>query len=123
MTPFSLQPTLLPQSTLGKAGNYLLNEYEALRGYLEDGRFEIDNILVENDIRPTAVGRKRWLFIGHPNAGWRSAVIYSVRISARRRCLNPQTYLTDVLARRPSIKITQIHELLPGNWKPEMASP
>jgi len=47
LTPFSLQPTLLPQSTLGKAGNYLLNEYEALRGYLEDGRFEIDNILVE----------------------------------------------------------------------------
>jgi transposase len=118
-----LQPQLLPQSTLGKAVNYFLNDYQALHGYLEDGRFEIDNNLVENDIRPTAVGRKRWLFIGHPNAGWRSAVIYSVLISARRRGLNPQTYLSDVLARLPSIKITQIHELLPGNWKPEMASP
>lgn len=119
-----LQPKLLPQSTLGKAVNYFLNEYQALRGYLEDGRFEIDNNLVENDIRPTAVGRKRWLFIGHPNAGWRSAVIYSVLISARRRCLNPQTYLADVLARLPSIKITQIHELLPGNWQPDAgASP
>ena len=73
-----LQPKLLPKSTLGKAVNYFLNEYHALLGYLHDGRFEIDNNLIENDIRPTAVGRKRWLFIGHPQAGWRSAVIYSV---------------------------------------------
>jgi hypothetical protein len=56
---------------LGKALNYFLHEYEALTGYLRDGRFEIDNNLVENAIRPTAVGRKRWLFLGHPQAGWR----------------------------------------------------
>jgi hypothetical protein len=56
--------------------NYFLNDYDALVGYLKDGRFEIDNNLVENDIRPAAVGRKRWLFIGHPDAGWRSAVIW-----------------------------------------------
>jgi transposase len=117
-----LQPKLLPHSTLGQAVNYFLNEYDALLGYLQDGRFEIDNNLVENDIRPTAVGRKRWLFIGHPQAGWRSAVIYSMLISARRRGLNPQDYLTDVLARLPSIKITHLHELLPGNWKPESGS-
>jgi hypothetical protein len=95
-----LQPKLLPQSTLGQAVNYFLNECDALLRYLEDGRFEIDNNLVENDIRPTAVGRKRWLFIGHPDAGWRSAVIYSLLISARRRGLNPQIYSTDVLAPR-----------------------
>ena len=52
-----LQPSLLPKSTLGKAVNYFLNEYDALVGYLKDGRFEIDNNLIENDIRPTAVGR------------------------------------------------------------------
>jgi hypothetical protein len=60
-----------------------------------------------------AVGRRRWLFIGHPHAGWRSAVIYSILISCRRRGLNPEEYLTDVLARLPSMKIHQIHELLP----------
>jgi len=92
--------------------NYFLNDYDALVGYLKDGRLEIDNNLVENDIRPAAVGRKRWLFIGHPDAGWRSAVIYSILGSCRRRGLNPHEYLTDVLARLPSIKITQIHELL-----------
>jgi len=113
-----LQPQLLPKSTLGKAVNYFLNQYDALRGYLEDGRFEIDNNLVENDIRPTAVGRKRWLFIGHPQAGWRSAVIYSILISCRRRGLNPQEYLADVLARLPSLKITQIQDMLPAHWKP-----
>jgi transposase len=113
-----LKPQLLPKSTLGQAVNYFLNEYQALLGYLEDGRFEIDNNLVENAIRPTAVGRKRWLFIGHPKAGWRSAVIYSLLISARRRGLNPQAYLTDVLTRLPTMKITEIHQLLPGNWKP-----
>ena len=113
-----LKPQLLPKSTLGQAVKYFLNEYQALLGYLDDGRFEIDNNLVENDIRPAAVGRKRWLFIGHPQAGWRSAVIYSVLQSARRRGLNPQLYLTDILARLPSLKITQIRELLPGYWKP-----
>lgn len=56
-----LQFQLLPKSTLGQAVHYFLKEYQALRGYLDDGRFEIDNNLVENDIRPTAVGRKRWL--------------------------------------------------------------
>ena len=103
---------------MGKAISYFLDEYEALTGYLRDGRFEIDNNLVENSIRPTAVGRRRWLFIGHPDAGWRSAVIYSIIVSCRRRGINPQDYLTDVLRRLPGQKINRIDELLPGNWKP-----
>ena len=116
-----LQPALLPKSTMGKAANYFLNEYDALTGYLQDGRFEIDNNLIENSIRPTAVGRKRWLFIGHPDAGWRSAVIYSILVTCRRRGINPQDYLTDVLGRLPTIKINQIDSLLPANWKPATA--
>ncbi len=113
-----LKPLLLPQSTLGKAVNYFINEYEPLKGYLRDGRFEIDNNLIENSIRPTAVGRRRWLFIGHPNAGWRSAIIYSIIVSCRRRGINPQEYLTDVLGRLPSAKTSDIQSLMPANWKP-----
>lgn len=113
-----LYATLLPKSTLGKAVSYFLNDYDALTGYLRDGRFEIDNNLIENSIRPTAVGRKRWLFIGHPDAGWRSAVIYSVLVSCRRRGINPQDYLSDVLARLPTITINQLDYLLPAHWKP-----
>jgi len=114
-------PRVLPQSTLGKAVRYLLNEYTALIGYLQDGRFEIDSNLVENDVRPSAVGKKRWLFIGHPNAGWRSAVIYTIIQSCRRYGINPQEYLTDVLRRLPSMTTSQVKDLLPANWKPRQA--
>jgi transposase len=114
-----LQPQLLPQSSLGKAISYFLNEYEPLLGYLRDGRFEIDNNLCENAIRPVAVGRKRWLFLGHPEAGWRSAVIYSILISCRRRGINPQDYLTDVLRRLPSMRALEVIDLVPGRWKPK----
>lgn len=114
----ALQSQLLPKSTLGKAVNYLINEYQALTGYLACGRYEIDNNLVENSIRVPAVGRRRWLFIGHPDAGWRSAVIYSLIVSCRRRGINPQEYLTDVLRRLPAMKITEIEALLPECWKP-----
>lgn len=116
-------PRVLPQSTLGKAVRYLLNEYTALVGYLRDGKFEIDSNLVENDVRPSAVGKRRWLFIGHPEAGWRSAVIYTMIQSCRRYGLNPQDYLTDVLQRLPSLSTSQVRNLLPSNWNnPRYAS-
>ena len=113
-----LRAAVLPKSTIGKALSYFLDEYDALTGYLRDGRFEIDNNLVENAIRPMAVGRRRWLFIGHPAAGWRSAIIYSVIASCRRRGINPLDYLTDVLRRLPALKITEIDLLLPAHLKP-----
>jgi hypothetical protein len=108
----------LPQSSLGKAVTYLLNEYEALIGYLKSPVYAVDNNLVENSIRGPAIGRRRWLFVGHPDAGWRSAVIYTFTVSCRRRGINPQEYLTDVLQRLPSLNITQIEPLLPEHWKP-----
>ena len=113
-----LQPVLLPQSSMGKAIRYFLNEYDALLVYLESPDYQIDNNLIENAIRPSCVGKKRWLFIGHPDAGWRSAVIYSIIQSCRRRGINPQDYLTDVLTRLPALKNTELEPLLPGNWKP-----
>lgn len=111
-------PRVLPGTTLGKAVRYFLNEYTAMVGYLKDGRFEIDQNLVENDVRPSAVGRKRWLFIGHPDAGWRSAVIYTLIQSCRRRGINPQDYLTDVLRRLPSLTAREAGQLVPSRWKP-----
>jgi transposase len=112
------EPRFMPQSSLGKAINYFFKEYTALVGYLRDGRFEIDNNLVENEARPPAVGRRRWLFIGHPDAGWRSAVIYTIIQSCRRRGINPQEYLTDVLQRLPSMTNQQVKDLVPSRWKP-----
>lgn len=117
-----LQSRFLPKSTIGSAIRYFLDEYDALTGYLRDGRYEIDNNLVENSIRPTAVGKKRWLFIGHPDAGWRSAVIYSIIVSCRRRGINPQDYITDVLRRLVTAKTGDIQDLMPAHWKPPTAA-
>jgi len=111
-------PRFLPQSSLGKAVKYFLNEYKAVVGYLRDGQFQVDNNLVENDVRPSVVGRKRWLFIGHPDAGWRSAVIYTIIQSCRRRGINPQEYLTDVLGRLPAMKNHEVKNVLPSRWQP-----
>ena len=108
----------LPQSPLGKAARYALNEWAALTKYLEDGRLEIDNNLTENAIRPSAVGKKNWLFIGHPDAGWRAAVIYTLIVSCRRRGIEPWDYLRDVLQRLPAMKQSEITTLLPAHWKP-----
>ena len=75
----------LPQSLLGQAIDYTLNQWPTLELFLSDGRVEIDNNLVENAIRPTALGQKNWLFIGAAGAGQRSAILYTVIESCRRR--------------------------------------
>src|SRR5262249_2705820 len=103
---------------LGKALRYCLAEWKPLNRYLSDGRLEIDNNLTENAIRPSALGKKNWLFIGHPEAGWRSAVIYSIVVSCRRRAIDPWQYLSDVFKPLPALKQTQLQTLLPAHWKP-----
>lgn len=107
---------VLPKSVLGQAIDYTLSRWEALTRYVEDGRLEIDNNLCENAIRPTAVGKKNFLFVGHPQAGQRSAVIYSVLGSCRRHGINPAEYLQDVFERLPKAKTSEIKSLTPAAW-------
>ncbi len=106
----------LPQSLMGKAIDYTLNDWPMLGVYLEDGRVEIDNNLVENAIRPTAIGKKNWLFVGEANAGQRSAIIYSIIESCRRRGIDPHAYLRDVLTRLPHLTNRQIKDITPEAW-------
>ena len=87
-----------------------------LQVYLTDGRVEIDNNLVENAIRPTAIGKKNWLFIGDAHAGARSAIIYTIIESCRRRQLDPYRYLRDVLTRLPQMTNRQIPDVTPEAW-------
>jgi transposase len=107
---------VLPQSVLGQAIDYILARWEALIRYVDDGRLEVDNNLCENSIRPTAVGKKNFLFIGHPEAGQRSAVIYSVLGSCRRHGINPAEYLQDVFERLPKAKTSEVKSLTPAAW-------
>ncbi len=77
-----------PKSGLGQALQYALGQWPAMQTFLEDGLVEIDNNDTENDIRPSAVGKKNWLFVGSPEAGKRSAVMCTLLISARK---SPET--------------------------------
>ena len=106
----------LPQSPLGSAIDYALGQWRTLEIYLRDGRVEIDNNLVENAIRPTAIGKKNWLFIGEADAGQRSAIVYTLIECCRRRGLNPFAYLRDVLTRLPNMTNRQIPEVTPEAW-------
>ena len=106
----------LPQGLLGQAIDYTLKRWSALIQFVEDGTLEIDNNLIENAIRPSALGKKNFLFFGHPEAGERSAVIYTLLGSCRRHGLNPFDYLKDLFTRLPSAKITQIKEFTPAAW-------
>jgi transposase len=106
----------LPQSLLGQAIDYTLGQWPTLTIFLNDGRVEIDNNLVENAIRPTAIGKKNWLFIGDAQAGERSAIIFTVIESCRRRGIDPYTYLRDVLTRLPHMTNRQIPEVTPQAW-------
>jgi hypothetical protein len=101
---------------MGKAIDYALRQWNSLLLYLDDGRLEIDTNLVENAIRPTAIGKKNWLFIGEAQAGDRSAIIYTVIESCRRRGLDPYAYLRDVVTRLPFATNQQIEELTPEGW-------
>jgi len=105
-----------PQSLMGKALSYALGQWEYLEVYMGDGRLEIDNNEVENAIRPTALGRKNWLFIGAEDAGWRSAVIYSIIQSCKANGVEPYAYLKDVLTRLPSMTNHQIPTITPKAW-------
>ncbi len=90
---------ILPQSLTGKAVDYALGQWTALQVFVSNGLVEIDNNLVENAIRPTALGKKNWLFFGHAEAGERSAIIYTLIESCRRRAIDPYAYLRDMLTR------------------------
>ncbi len=106
----------LPKSAMGRAIDYTLTLWPMLTVYLEDGRIEIDNNPVERAIRPTAVGKKNWLFIGEAEAGQRSAVLFTIIEACRSRGIDPQTYLRDVLTRLPSMTMRQIKDVTPAAW-------
>jgi len=111
-------PTVLPKSKIGKAFYYLIGRYNKIYIYLQDGRLEIDNNLIENSIRPVALGRKNYLFAGSHSGAEKAAIIYSLLGSCKLQNINPYDYLQDVLERLPEHPVNRLHELLPTNWKP-----
>lgn len=107
---------VLPQSTIGKAIGYSLKRWDKLCLYTTDARLQIDNNLVENAIRPVAIGRKNYLFAGSHNGARRAAMLYSFLGTCKINNISPFEWLRDILSRIPSHSVNKLEELLPNNW-------
>jgi len=104
----------LPKSLSGKAATYTLNQWAALNRYLEDGDLSIDNNASERAMRPVAIGRKNWMFVGSKPAGHRAAILMSLIASCKANLVEPWAWLKDVLIQLP-LGAT-LDSLLPNTW-------
>ncbi len=107
-----------PSKLISKAIGYSLNHWEKLCIYTTDGRLRIDNNLIENTIRPVALGRKNYMFAGSHEGAQRGAMMYSFMASCKLNNVNPWEWLSDVLQRIKEHPANRLSELLPGKWKP-----
>ena len=80
---------------MGDAAQYALNRWSSLVRYAKPslGHVNLDQNAIEGNIRPTKIGAKNWMHIGHPDAGWRSAVLYTVMGTCRLVKIDPFAYL------------------------------
>jgi transposase len=108
----------LPQSLTGEAIGYTLGQWDKLLVFLQDGRVHIDNNLVENTIRPSAIGKKNWLFMGDPKSGERAALFYTLIGNCHRAGIDAQSYLTDLFTRLadPAQTTKTLQDLTPQGW-------
>ncbi len=106
------------KSDLAGAIRYARSRWTELTRYLDDGRLEISNNAAENQIRPLKLGAKNWLFAGSDTGGIRAAAFYTIIRTALLNGVEPEAYLTDVIARIGSHPINRLTELLPWNWQP-----
>jgi transposase len=94
-----------------------LNNWAALTRYPESGILDIDNNACERAMRPVAIGRKNFLFVGSDRGGRAAAVAYSLIQTCKLHRIEPFAYLSDVLRRLPGYPINRVAELLPFRWK------
>ncbi len=108
-------PKISGKSELAKAIRYALTRMRRLRPYLDHGFLEIDNNSAERAMKPIALGRKNYLFVGSEGGGKSAAIAYTLIQTAKHNGVDPQAWLTDVLKRIAEHKITKLDELLP--WR------
>ncbi|UCG07455.1 MAG: IS66 family transposase [Desulfobacterales bacterium] len=105
-----------PKGLLGKAVNYTLRNWNRLVRYIDDGHLRPDNNLAENAIRPFVLGRKNWLFSGHPNGAQASATIFSLIETAKANGLKPYEYFRYLFDKLPCAESENDYKnLLPQN--------
>ena len=114
-------PRLSAKTPLAAAIRYALARLPRLRPYLEHGFLEPDNNAAERAIRPIALGRKNYLFLGSTAGGKAASIAYTLIETAKMNSLDPQAWLTEVLHRIPEHPSNRIDQLLPWNCKPDNA--
>jgi hypothetical protein len=114
-------PRISGKSELAKAIRHVLARLGKLRPYLEHGSLEADNNAAERAMKPIALGRKNYLFVGSEGGGKSAAIAYTLIQTAKLNGVDPQAWLTEVLGRIADHKITRIDELLP--WRYAAAVP
>lgn len=114
---------VLPRSPMAQAITYTLNQWDALNRYTEQGFLNIDNNAAERALKRVAIGRKNWLFAGHDQAGASHARLWTLIASAERHGIDPQHYLTSVLAKIGQTKLSELDLFLPDVWKAEDEAP
>jgi transposase len=115
---------LRPSELLYKATYYAREHWDLLTRFLDDGRLEIDNGIVERELRRVAIGRRNWLFAGSDVGAERAAVAYTILATCRMQGVEPYSYLVDVLRKLSSgWPMSRIDELLPQTWARLRAPP
>ena len=110
---------VLPGSRIMKAIKYTYSLLPRLSQYVNDGRYKIDDNLVENAIRPLAISRKNFLFCGNHDAAIRASIVFSLIGSCKALGINPREWMEDILNRIPEYDDGKkdIAELLPNKWQ------
>ena len=111
-----IRGSILPKSKFREALGYFISLIPYLKNYTLHAWARIDNNVAERAVRPLALGRKNWLFVGNEDGGVATAVILSLVQSCRALGVNPREYLEDVMRRLMSHSANKLHELLPDRW-------
>jgi transposase len=112
-----------PRSNFGKALTYAFNQRHRLRQFLKDPKLPLDNNFAERGLRAFALGRKNFLFAGHPQGAQNLAVLQSIVATCRLHGVNPYEYVKDLLIRIQDHPAADIDALLPWNWPPPSTDP
>ena len=113
---------VLPKSPMGQAITYTRNQWSALCAYTAQGFLAIDNNAAERALKRVAIGRKNWLFAGNDAAASSHARLWSLIASCERHAVDPQRYLTSVLAKISRTPATELDQFLPDIWKSDDAA-
>lgn len=122
---YAYYPKTIPKGRMYRAVSYTYNLFHRLSRYHLDGRYRIDNNLIENTIRPLAIGRKNYMFCGNHDSAENAAVVYSLLGTCKACGVDPQYWLQDVLTRLPYYNndySRDLAELLPHKWQADKDS-